>query len=80
MSDVYRMPDGRITKNAEKYVAAWRAISDPLERHFDMRLHAFDPDLVFYVKPYGTVTLPIPMAESIAKLVQDYETLRQETT
>ena len=48
MSDWYKLPDGTIIKDAEKYIDAWRKNGEIIERVTGWELYAYDPGYSFH--------------------------------
>lgn len=46
----YRLPDGKTTKSADRYIRAWRKLARPIERGTCSRMFAYDPGLAFASK------------------------------
>lgn len=44
----YKLPNGKITVDAKKYIAAWKKLARPIERITGMKMSGFDPDISFY--------------------------------
>lgn len=41
----FMLPDHTVTRDAKKYIRAWRRFAKPLCKVFDARLYAFDPGI-----------------------------------
>jgi hypothetical protein len=63
-----RLPDGRETRSADRYVREWRRIGVPAARALGGRLMAMDPDIVIDVGNPSPVYLPISVALRIGEL------------
>jgi hypothetical protein len=46
----YRMPDGRLTDNPDRYAAAWQELGKPWTNGTTLTLFGFDPGLAFQDK------------------------------
>lgn len=64
---MYKCPDGRYTKSTRRYLAEWRRITRGVEKAFDARVYAFDPDLGVCTRDgRGHFSLPLWAARKIA--------------
>jgi hypothetical protein len=62
----YRKPNGKTTASGRAYCLAWRReINLPLEKHYNLTVMAFDPDVM--VKARGTDSRPASIPLWLAK-------------
>lgn len=47
----YRLPNGKRTTSADRYVREWRKLTKPFAKHFNLDRIGFDPGALF--KPKG---------------------------
>ena len=59
------LPDGKPARTTAQYLKAWRQLARPIEKAAALRLHGFDPDLLFLGKNGESVTLPVWFVERI---------------
>lgn len=62
----YALPEysQRMTSDVDEYIAAWRRVAEPIERHLQMKCTGFDPGLMFTKgnpQGAGSVTVSIPL-------------------
>ena len=69
MSRTRRLPDGSVTRDADKCIAAWSAIADPTARALGGMVIGFDPDIAIKVGD-ACVYLPVSVAERIVALAE----------
>ena len=60
MNKVYRLPNGKYTSNADKYIKAWREIAKPIETLF------------FVGKDGKSISLPVWFVERFNNIRQNY--------
>ena len=67
---IYRLPNGRPTKNVDLYVKEWRKLMGPWRDHFDLTgSFAFDPGISFSVKGrYDSIYLDADVAQFVYKI------------
>jgi hypothetical protein len=71
---IFQLPDGTTTRSAMKYVGAWRALADPLERVLEGRCVAFDPHLKFVFDGVArSETISLFLAQKIVARLKELE-------
>jgi len=53
MVNSYTMPDATQTKSVKKYISAWKALTKPIEKEFEMQTIGFDPSISMKQKNGG---------------------------
>lgn len=49
----YRLPNGKRTTSADRYVREWNRLTKPFAKTFGLRRHAFDPGALFFPEQGG---------------------------
>ena len=44
----YRLPNGKYTYSVEVYLRGWRKLARIVEKHLNVKVHAFDPDFAVH--------------------------------
>ena len=73
----YALPDGTSTTSVKTYIAAWRAIGEPIAKALDASLIAWDPDLLFRRASGKTFELPIDIAVALSRIIAGAESKAQ---
>ena len=67
MTEVFRMPDGKTTSSAGRYIKAWNALTAPAVEQLGLVVIGFDPHVSFCCKsnPQATVQIPVWLLKRI---------------
>lgn len=69
MKTYRRMPNGEVTISTKKYYKAWDEITKPIEKTFNIQLHALDPDVQFISPVWGFIHMPLGFAKQLVELI-----------
>lgn len=67
----YRLPNGNFTKSTDRYVTAWRKLSDGVVKALNEKgwsLYAFDPDIALRNEDGRKFECPIWLARKLMEL------------
>jgi hypothetical protein len=69
----YKLPNGKVTVDAKKYIAAWKKIARPIEKITGMKMDGFDPSISFYdpKKQNKFIQLPVWFIVDVNKAFQE---------
>jgi len=69
-----KMPNGKITGNMSRYIAAWKELADPICEATGWKLAAFDPDIrLTSPEMRGTVHLSVEFATLLGEALKAKE-------
>jgi hypothetical protein len=72
----YRLPNGTVVTDPDKYIAAWRRLAEPLAKCLGGRASAYDPDIQITLGDGRVTTVDLVVAEGVAELMADRDRLR----
>lgn len=75
----YKLTDGQVTTDADKYLKSWYGVLSPISSELDLAIHSFDPTVMFVTTDYKqTIHMPLWFAMKLQKLIKELRCLRRK--
>lgn len=75
--NIYRLPDGKSTTSANRYVREWRKLYKPVCKALKVKCIGCDPDFLF-TKGNQSFNLPVSVVRDINILIENEFSMFQE--
>jgi len=71
--ELRRLPDGKTTQSLAIYLKKWKAIYQPIEEAYGLRLIGFDPGLLFADAdhPQSAIDIPLWLAKRMVEVARE---------